>query len=252
MTESRQDTLPPPPPDLLSGASLFLDFDGTLVGIQSRPTDVVVDGALKLLMERLSARLGGRLAIISGRPSEQVSEMFGHVTFAIAGSHGLELRWPDGRTMSAPPPPNLEAVATEMEGLKTRYPAIVVERKPFGVALHYRLAPEAGRDCGVLAAVLGQRTGLQVQPGKMVVELRAAWADKGTALSFLMAGREMAGTRPMFVGDDETDEAAFEAANRLGGAGVLVGSPRATAASYRLPDVDSTLRWLEASLEPSS
>jgi trehalose 6-phosphate phosphatase len=249
MTESRRNSLPIPPPDLLSGASLFLDLDGTLVGIESRPTDVVVGSALKLLMERLATRLDRRVAIISGRPSEQVSAMFGKVAFAIAGNHGLEIRWPDGNTMSAPPPSNLDEVEVEMASLRMRHPNLVVERKSFSVALHYRLAPEARDECHALAAALGRRTGLQLQSGKMVFELKAPWADKGSALSFLMAGREMAGTRPIFVGDDETDEAAFEAAIRLGGTGVLVGPPRPTAACYGLPDVESTLRWLEAGVE---
>jgi trehalose 6-phosphate phosphatase len=66
-----------PPLSLLSGASLFLDFDGTLVGIAARPGDVVVGQSLRLLMERLSDRLGKRVAIISGRPSDQVNDMFG-------------------------------------------------------------------------------------------------------------------------------------------------------------------------------
>jgi trehalose 6-phosphate phosphatase len=246
MTESRHEMLPSPPLSLLSGASLFLDFDGTLVGIEARPGDVVVGQSLRLLMERLSARLANRVAIISGRPSEQVNELFGGVAFAIAGSHGLELRWPDGSKMAAPPPPHLDDVVAEMESLRRRYPDLIVESKPFGVALHYRLAPQAENDCRVLAAALGKKTGLQLQSGKMVFELKAPWADKGTALSFLMAGPEMAGTRPVFVGDDDTDESAFEAARRLGGAGILVGPSRPTAAIYGLPDVDSTTRWLEA------
>ena len=234
-----------PPLSLLDGASLFLDFDGTLVGIEARPGDVVVGQSLKLLMQRLSGRLGNRVAIISGRPSEQVNDLFGGVAFAIAGSHGLELRWPDGSTMAAPPPPHLDDIVVEMEGLRQRHPGLIVESKPFGVALHYRLAPQAENDCRVLATALGKKTGLQLQSGKMVFELKASWANKGTALSFLMAGPEMAGTRPVFVGDDDTDESAFEAAKRLGGAGILVGPPRPTAAVYGLPDVDSTRRWLE-------
>jgi len=246
MTEFKPLTLPPPKADLLDGASLFLDFDGTLVGIESRPGDVVVGERLKQLMRRLSDRLDGRLAVISGRHSAQVNALFGGVAFAIAGSHGLELRTPDGGTMAAPPPPNLDRVEDEMERLKRRHPKVLVERKPFGVALHYRQAPEAEEACRVLASALEQETGLQLQRGKMVFELKAPWADKGTALSFFMAGQEMSGTRPVFVGDDHTDEAAFEAATRLSGAGVLVGPPRETAATYSLPDVDSTLRWLEA------
>lgn len=246
MTESKQEHLPIPPLSLLSGASLFLDFDGTLVGIEARPDDVVVGQPLRLLMERLLDRLGNRLAIISGRPAEQINNLFGGVAFAVAGSHGLELRWPDGSIMAAPPPMHLGEIFSEMEALERRHPALVVEPKPFGVALHYRLAPEAEDDCRELATALGKRTGLQLQSGKMVFELKAPWANKGTALSFLMAGPEMVGTRPIFVGDDETDESAFEAARRLGGAGIFVGPPRRTAAVYGLPDVDSTRKWLEA------
>jgi trehalose 6-phosphate phosphatase len=245
MTELKPNKLPPPS-NLLGGASLFLDFDGTLVGIEPRPDAVVVGERLKRLMARLSERLNGRLAVISGRPSADVNAMFGGVAFAIAGSHGLELRWPDGSTMAAPPPANLDMVESEMETLRLRHPMILIERKGFGVAVHYRLAPEAEQECRALAIALERETGLQLQPGKMVFELKAPWADKGSALSFLMAGREMSGTRPVFVGDDDTDEAAFEAAARLGGYGVLVGPARLTAASYALPDVDSTLRWLEA------
>lgn len=230
----------------MQGASLFLDFDGTLVGIEARPDNVVVEQRLRLMMSQLSDRLGSRLAIISGRPSEQLNDMFGGVAFAIAGSHGLELRWPDGSTMAAPPPAHLDDVAAEMLVLKRRYPDLLVERKPFGVALHYRLAPQAETECHALALGLGRRTGLQVQAGKMVIELKAPWADKGSALAFLMAGPQMAGTRPVFVGDDETDEPAFETAKRLGGAGILVGPPRPTAAVYGLKDVESTRQWLEA------
>jgi trehalose 6-phosphate phosphatase len=197
-------------------------------------------------MSRLLERLGKRVAIISGRPSEQINAMFGGVNFAIAGSHGLEIRWPDGRTVEAQPPPHLENVMVEVARLKDRYPSLIVEQKRFGVALHYRLAPQAESDCRAVAMTLGEKTGLQIQSGKMVIELKAPWANKGTALSLMMTEADMAGTAPIFVGDDETDESGFEAARRLGGAGILVGPPRRTAAVYGLPDVDSTRQWLEA------
>lgn len=245
MTESKLETLPAPPLSLFEDASLFLDFDGTLVGIEPRPDDVVVGPPLKHLMERLSMKLDGRIAIISGRPSEQINGLFGGVAFAIAGSHGLELRWPDGSMMASPPPANLDAIVAEMQRLKLRHPELLIERKPFGVALHFRLEPEAEGECRRLVTELGKASGLHVQSGKMVFELRAPWADKGTALSFLMAGPQMAGTRPVFVGDDDTDEPAFEAATRLGGAGVLVGQPRPTSAAFGLQDVASVRRWLE-------
>lgn len=91
---------------------------------------------------------------------------------------------------------------------------------------------------------LARKNGLAVQAGKMVLELRPRGADKGDALRAFMAEPEFAGARPVFVGDDVTDEDAFEAAAAMGGGGILVGAERATAAQWRLPDVSSVERWL--------
>jgi trehalose 6-phosphate phosphatase len=78
----------------------------------------------------------------------------------------------------------------------------------------------------------------------MMVELRAP-GDKGRALTALLQTPAMAGTTPLFFGDDVTDEDGFAAAAAAGGAGVLVGPPRETAATYRLPDPDAVRRWIE-------
>ena len=80
----------------------------------------------------------------------------------------------------------------------------------------------------------------------MVVELKTPGADKGTALLAFMAEPVFAGTMPVMIGDDLTDEAGFRAAGALGGFGILVGAPRQTAARYGLTDVDAVLTWLEA------
>ena len=97
---------------------------------------------------------------------------------------------------------------------------------------------------------IARATGLAMQPGKMVIELRRAGADKGVAVERLMREPSLAGARPVFVGDDETDEAAFAAVTKLGGAGVLVGAAsRPTRAHYQLEGVEATLRWLEASID---
>ncbi|HMC91944.1 MAG TPA: trehalose-phosphatase, partial [Allosphingosinicella sp.] len=118
--------------------------------------------------------------------------------------------------------------------------------KPASVALHYRLAPHREEEAVALAQSLAARTGLVVQRGKMVVELRPCGADKGDALRALMAEPPFAGARPVFVGDDVTDEDGFRAATALGGLGIIVGPPRETAAHYRLPDVEAVHRWLAA------
>jgi len=85
-----------------------------------------------------------------------------------------------------------------------------------------------------------------LQRGKMVAELRPAGADKGDALKALMREPRFMGARPLFVGDDLTDEHAFAAAAELGGAGILVGPPRETAARYRLGSVKNVAEWLGA------
>jgi trehalose 6-phosphate phosphatase len=79
----------------------------------------------------------------------------------------------------------------------------------------------------------------------MMIEVRAPGGDKGTAIRILMREPDMAGTRPVFMGDDLTDEPGFAAAAELGGAGILVGDRRESAAIYRLDGVDDTLAWLE-------
>lgn len=244
--------LPIPPLNLLDGASLMLDFDGTLVEIASRPDLVVVDPALVTLLRRLSQRLDGRIALVSGRPLRELSAFFGADSFAMAGSHGLEMRWPDGRAWSPPPPAGLRALEADARSLASRNPGVLVEMKPYGLALHYRQAPQAAQACHDLARRVASRDDLTLQTGKMVVELRARGADKGVAVETLMQTSSISTGRPVAVGDDDTDEAAFAAAQRLSGVGVLVGDMRPTAASYRLQSVSHALRWLDASCTAAS
>jgi trehalose 6-phosphate phosphatase len=241
--------LPAPPAALLDGATLFLDFDGTLVAIAERPDAVVVDDRLDRLMERLNEALTGRIAIISGRAMAEIDQLLARGRFAVGGSHGLELRWPDGRLSAPTPPEGLDEIVAEMRALQAIHPGLVVEVKPFGVGLHYRGAPAAEAEARALAARLADRAGVSLQTGKMVFEIRATGQDKGAALKSLMEDPAMQGTRPVFIGDDDTDEAAFRAATSLGGVGILVGPQRPTAASYRLDDVAATHDWLEQAAE---
>ena len=237
----------PPPPVLPNGASLFLDFDGTLVAIAERPDAVRVNERLAQTLARLHRSLGGRMAIVSGRPADQIAELFGGApAFVIAGSHGLELLRPDGGREAAQRPAGLAPARDAMVELARAWPGVLVEDKALGSALHFRGCPQAEEACGDLAKDLAARHGLHLQTGKMVFELRAAGGDKGTAVRRLMTEPPMTGTTPLFVGDDDTDEPAFVAAAELGGAGIRVGgAARATAARYRLPDVPAVLDWLD-------
>lgn len=237
-----------PPAGLLDGASLFLDFDGTLVEIADRPDGVAVDARLRRLIDALDARLGSRIAIVSGRGATEIDALFGGGTgFAIGGSHGAELR--RGGVVEAPARPDaLDEALDRVRVFAAGTSGLLVEPKPLGIGLHYRGAPEAEAACLAFAAELAAQTGLTLQQGKMVVELRVS-GDKGRAIETLMATPPFAGSRPVFLGDDLTDEPGFATAARMGGAGVLVGPVRGSAAAYRLPDVSAVLGWLETFVE---
>jgi len=242
MTDS---SLARPPRHLLRSAALFLDFDGTLVEIAARPDAVSVSERLAALLRQLSETLEGRIAIISGRPVAGVRALLDTLSIAIAGSHGQEILWPDGRLILPERPADLDRILKVMTEFAQNRPGLLVEEKPLGAALHYRGAPEERDASHQLAQVLARESGLHIQTGKMLVELRSGAGDKGTALRALMAAEPMAGHRPVFIGDDDTDEPAMAAAQTLGGAGILVGAPRPTAARYRLANVAETLDWLE-------
>ena len=111
--------------------------------------------------------------------------------------------------------------------------------------LHYRGARAFADEASALARRLAEETGLTLQGGDLVVELKTPGTSKGTAVRAFMAEAPFTGALPVMVGDDLTDEDGFEAAEALGGFGVLVGPERRTAARYRLEDVEAVLAWLE-------
>ncbi|OJY67957.1 MAG: trehalose-phosphatase [Sphingobium sp. 66-54] len=238
-----------PPLEDLTTSSLFLDLDGTMLDLIDRPELVVADAPLRALLMRLGERLEGRLAIVSGRSIAQMDAILGPVArhLALSGSHGSEHRW---QGVDAHPirPPSLDEAQARFRDFAEAHAGVLVEDKSFGVALHYRMAPDAEAEAEALAATLAEQLDLQFQPGKMMAELRLPGGDKGKAVHTLMGRAPMAGTKPWFVGDDATDEAGFAAAHALGGAGVLVGKRRPTAALYALPDPAAVRHWLEGLL----
>ena len=237
---------------MLSGASLFLDLDGTLVEIASRPDGIAVDERLHRLLSCLSQRLGGRLALLSGRPAHDIRAFFPDASFAIAGSHGAEILWPDGRTRTPSHRQVPPGVLERIQSFEAAHPQVLVERKPYGFAFHYRLSPADEQACHIIAKEIAGMAGYGIQTGKKVIELKMMATDKGDALASLMSQAPMHGTRPVFIGDDDTDEAGFRMAKQLGGAGILVGPWRATEAVYNLAGVDQTLHWLAESGEMAS
>lgn len=238
--------LPSPPVSLLRDASLFIDFDGTLVELMDRPDAVVVDEPLRDLLGALGAALPGRVAIVTGRSVEQIDGFLGDLSraFAVAGSHGSERRLASGELSPPLDMPDMGPVIQALGEFAASHAGTIVERKRYGVALHYRLAPEIEGKAQEVVEHLAQKFGFGVQTGKMMAELKILGGDKGQAVAAFLEQPSMAGTQPWFIGDDLTDEAGFMAAAGLGGGGVFVGPPRETAALFALPDVGAVRAWL--------
>ena len=237
-------SLGPPPAGLLEGAALFLDFDGTLVELADTPDAIDVPRGLAPMLERIRARLEGRLAIVSGRSIADLEQHLPLHGIAFSGSHGLELKLADGTALPLSVPLGLDDVRESVERFAAAADGLVVEEKPVGIALHYRLAPRQAERADAFMTALAKSRGFAVQRGNMVVELRPDGATKGDALKAFMTEPKFHGARPVFVGDDLTDEHAFQAAAALGGAGILVGEMRETAAVYRLDSVGAVAAWL--------
>ena len=246
--EAGGESLPAPPSlrDLSSKRplALFLDFDGTLVGLARGPDQIVVPPWLVPALNALSERLGGRLALVSGRAIVDLEKHLGPLALARAGSHGADCRLADGKVLGMAPTGLAEealaeiAVFAEAEGF-------VREDKPHGGALHYRHNPSLEAQCLAFAESFAARHGLVIKRGKCVIEFVASGADKGVAVAALMAERPFAGAVPVFVGDDVTDEDGFRAAGNLGGFGVLVGDRMGSQARYGLESPVDVYQWLE-------
>jgi trehalose 6-phosphate phosphatase len=238
------DRRPAPPPALdPSRTALFLDLDGTLAPIAHEPDAVVPSPELTRLLKSAALRLHGRLAVISGRSLEDIDRILEGAVTPAAAVHGLVRRNAKGAVLTLPPHPGLNFARDSLDRLTDRR-GILLEDKRLALAVHYRKAPEAEEAVLLACRNIAATTGLVLQLGRMVAELRTPGADKGDSVRAFMAEQPFAGALPVFVGDDLTDEDGFAAAAALGGYGVLVGDDRDSAARHRLPDVEAVLGWL--------
>lgn len=235
--------MPPFGPDW----AFFLDVDGTLLEIAEHPQAVRMPGGLMATLRAVTERAGAPVALVSGRAIRDLDRLFAPLRLPIAGQHGAERRDAAGAVHHTPPQGGgLEAVHGDIEDFVTRHPGLMLENKGAALCVHYRRAPAlAAQVEGRMrqaAAALGEA--YAVQPGKMVFELRPAAADKGRAIAAFLEEPPFRGRRPVFVGDDATDEHGFELVNARGGHAVKVGAGE-TCARWRLADAASVVRWLE-------
>jgi len=232
----------------LSTLALFLDIDGTLLEIAETPRSVSVDSDLKALLSELHTGTDGALALVSGRRITEMDALFRPLTLSAAGLHGFERRNARGthQQRRVPSTAALEGARRAMLELANKHTGLLVEDKRFALALHYRLAPDLQDLVASTMTRIAEQTRpeFELQMGKMVAELRPAGATKGAAVAQFMREAPFSGRRPVYVGDDLTDESAFEWVNQAGGLSIAVNVPGATAAQSRLPSVAAVRTWL--------
>lgn len=233
---------PPPPLSSFDTPALFLDFDGTLVEIADSYDGIAVPGELLGSLTRLSETLAGRLALVSGRSVGDLEGHLGDIPFTVAGSHGGELRRAGATSAAVDPLPS--ALVDAAETFVQTTSGVRLEKKPLGLAVHYRQAPEREADVVAFAEEVAERHEVRMKRGKMVAELITHAGHKGTAVAALMSEAPFAGSLPIFLGDDVTDEDGFAGAAAAGGFGILVGERRETAAQYRLESTLAVHDWL--------
>lgn len=228
---------------ILSSDALFLDFDGTLAPIQDNAETVALACGMDAVLEQVSERLNGALAILSGRGLSDLSRRVPHSLWRF-GNHGLYSAAPgvDGTTIHPESPADL-LLALEQAVLP--FDGVFVEPKGPVIAIHYRAAPQLGVPLGsALQPVVDATAAYKLQHGKCVYEAKPEAANKGACLSKALLAEPFFGRRPIMIGDDTTDEDAFQTAQEAGGLAIKVGTGD-TRADYRVAGVDNVHQMLK-------
>ncbi|HEY1543746.1 MAG TPA: trehalose-phosphatase [Xanthobacteraceae bacterium] len=211
-------------PDLRKSA-LLLDVDGTIVDIALRPDAVRVPASLRDVLSRLIAATDGALALVSGRMISDLDHLFAPLRFAAVGGHGAELRLLGGAGARLRAAPRLDAeLRRQLRALA--HDGIAAEDKEVSVALHYRLAPDRAKPLrAAVDEICAQPWSMPIEilPGKAVIEIKTAGFSKASGVRELMEQAPFAGRRPIFIGDDTTDESVFAIMPELDGTAFSVG-----------------------------
>ena len=237
----------------LDGCALFLDLDGTLLELAPHPDAVSVEPQLLELLRALMRRTGGALALVSGRSIATLDTLLQPLKLPVSGLHGFERRDAHATLVHRERPglTVLQEARHLMAEWVTKEPRLVLEDKGLALALHYRQAPQLESEVVSAVTAIAARagSGLRAQRGRLVIELTPGTQSKATAIAEFMSEAPFRGRLPVYVGDDRTDEPAFEWVNAAGGISVGVDVTPPTSARTHLGSVMEARAWLRALLD---
>jgi trehalose 6-phosphate phosphatase len=239
----------------LSETAILLDIDGTLLDLMPTPREVWVPPGLSMTLNRLVQRTGGALALVSGRSLNDIDLIFAPDVFAAVGGHGAEMRIElDSDSVAAHAPPMDKELKRRLAAIAKLSPGILLEDKGYSLALHYRLAPQAEK--AIYEAVSLIRADLpnapiEVLPGKYVCEIKHSGFTKASGVLELMTREPFKGRRPLFIGDDVTDETVFAIMPDFDGLSFSVGR-RATGVSGHFDAPSDVRQFLTHLLDDES
>ena len=237
-----------------AGALLIgLDFDGTLSPIVDRPQDARLDTGMQHRLGQLSALVP--TAVVSGRDLDVLHALVPVAGLSLVGSHGLEMSHPDGTVERSDgldrSDADLSALVKRLHCATASLQGVLVEPKRHSVAVHWRMAALSEQTAAerVVLDAAREAASFKVVTGKMVAELRPAIErDKGGAIALLRAAAVVDGKSPtvLYIGDDVTDEDAFQTLDPARDVGILVASsPRPSAAAWRVHDIAAVADLLD-------
>jgi trehalose 6-phosphate phosphatase len=243
----------PPSPIDLDQAAVLLDVDGTLLDLALTPQAVAVPPGLRATLQELWRATSGALAFVSGRRLDDLDRIFAPLRLPAVGGHGSEMRVSvEDNVVAARVRPLDLALRRRLVAIAKDIPGVLAEDKGYALALHYRMAPEQGERVQARArACLEGVADCELLPGKLLVEVKRKGANKAVGIRALMAHAPFAGRRPLFIGDDITDQDAFAAMAELGGIAISVGGA-APGVRYCLAAPADVRRWLAALLHRES
>src|ERR1700726_3684654 len=231
----------------LNECAILLDIDGTLLDLAPTPREVWVPPGLATTLNRLLEKTSGALALVSGRSLNDFDLIFAPDQYPVGGGHGAEMRLPaESEAVATHAPPMDRELKRRLAAIAKVSPGILLEDKGYSLALHYRLAPHAEK--AIYEAVSLIRADLpnapiEVLPGKCVCEIKHSGFNKASGVRELMTHEPFKGRRPLFVGDDVTDETVFSIMPELGGLAFSVGRRAKGVAGY-FDDPSDVRAWL--------